>query len=107
MRSAFGLAILIASNYQTASAQSLPKEVLDALAAAPTVDTIYVQSGTPYQVPSNVLKVRRLTITPNSTMIFPESPSEKGLSDRDCCDSRGLRDLIWSYHVDPGHPAAA
>ena len=36
-----------------------------------------------------------------------ESPSEKGLSDRDCCDSRGLRDLIWSYHVDPSHPAAA
>jgi len=36
-----------------------------------------------------------------------KSPSEKGLSDRDCCDSRGLRDLIWSYHVDPGHPAAA
>ena len=35
-----------------------------------------------------------------------KSPSEKGLSDRDFCDSRGLRDLIWSYHVDPGHPAA-
>lgn len=39
--------------------------------------------------------------------VAAQSPSEKGLSDRDCCDSRGLRDLIWSYHVDPGHPAAA
>ena len=40
-------------------------------------------------------------------VVETESPSEKGLSDRDCCDSRGLRDLIWSYHVDPVHPAAA
>ena len=61
-----------------AAADTVPTDVLSALAAAPALDAVQLPVGQTFYVPSNILKIRNLTLTPGSRVVFPSALAIEG-----------------------------